>query len=102
MRFDENMRNRLEVWQLKKGGVMMIEPKEVEWFGLVSMWFGMIVFVVVCSWDAVAGSMLLQHSAGLGWQQIVVLSFSGLYSLWAWSINAKWKEYQKMIKGMLE
>ena len=78
---------------------MGIEPKEVEYFGLASMIIGVCVFIFACSWDSVLG-ITVNHAQGYGWMQILVIASSGLYSLWAFTINRNWNEYRKKIHKM--
>jgi hypothetical protein len=78
---------------------MNIDLREVEWFGLVSELMGMVLVVLGIFWDEIAG-IQIQHSAGLGWMQILWIAFWGLYSFWAWHINKTWGEYNKHIRGI--
>ena len=79
---------------------MEIKLEEVQQFGLVSCFLGAIICITVCSWDMIAGRMFWRHSLGLGWQQILLIAASGIYTFWAYCIHLKWKEYRKMIHKM--
>jgi len=78
-----------------------IKLDEVEYFGLVSTAVGVIVFIVVCSWDSLVG-ITVNHHNGYGWMQILIIASSGLYSMWALAINRKWSEYRKKIHSLEE
>ena len=80
---------------------MKDDIKEMEMFGLVSLFIGIAIFIASCFWDVIAGRMLWHHNQGYGWEQIVTMSMSGLYSLWALTINRKWNEYQKKIHKLM-
>ena len=77
---------------------MNIKLEEVQHFGLVSMFIGLGIFVFTASWDGVAG-IHINHNQGYGWMQVLGMASSGMYSLWAYSIHLKWKEYRKHIHG---
>ena len=72
---------------------MDIKLEEVKWFGLVSTFIGVAIFIVACSFDLIAGKMAWQHQEGLGTGQVLLMAMSGIYSMWALSINVKWKKY---------
>ena len=78
---------------------MDVNLKEVQRFSEVSMVMGSLVFIVACVWDNVIG-ITAYHNEGYGWMQIMVLATSGLYTLWAYFIHLKWKEYLKMVHGL--
>lgn len=80
---------------------MEIKLEEVEHFGFVSMLMGIIVFIIACSWDNLLG-ITMNHHTGYGWFQMTVMAGSGLYSMWAYTINLKWREYQKKIHRLEE
>lgn len=78
---------------------MNINIKEVGWFGLVSMVVGMVLFFIALLWDKIVG-VQITHNEGFGYMQILALGGSGLYSFWAWTVNAKWRDYLKKVHGM--
>ena len=77
---------------------MTVHLKEVQHFGLVSMFIGFGVFLFIGFWDGIAG-IHVNHNQGYGWMQVLGMASSGIYSLWAYSIHLKWKEYIKHIHG---
>ena len=77
----------------------MINLQEVKWFGLVSMFMGAIIFIVTAFWDNMVGIQVVHHD-GYGLGQILVMATSGIYTLWAYFIHLKWREYLKMVHGL--
>jgi len=81
---------------------MDIQLKEVQHFGLVSMILSAIVCLFAISWDFTVGSYVITRHDGYGYMQILVIAGSGLYSLWAWTIHLKFKQYIKLIHNFTE
>jgi hypothetical protein len=75
---------------------MNIELNEVDRFAFVSMIISMVMFLIGLFWDGLVGVHVAHHE-GLGLGQIIWCTFWGIYSIWAWSINSKWRNYIKQI-----
>lgn len=78
---------------------MDIDLKEIEWYGFISMLMGIVLTLIGCFWDRFLG-VSISHHEGYGSLQILWISFWGLYSFWSWSINLKWKSYNKQIHNL--
>ena len=76
---------------------MEIKLREVEVFGLVSTILGVAIFITVAFWDVICARMYWRHAEGYGLWQVVMMAGSGLYSMWALAIRAKWSSYIKKI-----
>jgi len=81
---------------------MSIQLKEVQHFGFVSMILSGMVCLFAISWDFTVGSYVITRNNGYGWMQILVIAGSGLYSLWAWLIHLKYKDYIAKIHYFVE
>ena len=78
---------------------MDVNLKEVQRFSEVSMVMGVMVFLFFAFFDIIAG-VQINHNKGYGYQQILVMAGSGLYTFWSYCIHLKWKAYLKQIHGL--
>ena len=77
---------------MKFNALVEVKINELETFATVSMIGAIIALILIASWDTIASAFCLQHSNGIGWQQMVVMGLLGLYAFWAYTIRRNWAE----------